>query len=136
MNCPKCNGQLNAMGLADGVEVDFCSGCSGILFDAGEVAESTHLAQDIPALKDVSRAKVTGFLCPKCSKPWVEVPYLSGRDLMIDLCTGCGSIFLDKGEYPQLLQLAMVMDQPQSRIMRALKGMKEKGYEVMGVQKG
>ena len=136
MNCPKCGGQLGAMGLSDGVEVDFCSGCSGILFDAGEVAESFQLPADVPKLEmDVKQAKASGFVCPKCSSPWVEIPYPQGQDLLIDLCSGCGSIFLDKGEFLKLRDIAMRIEQPKSRILRAMKGISEKGYEVIGYQR-
>lgn len=136
MNCPKCNGTMTPMGMSDGVEVDFCSGCGGILFDAGEVAESFQLSVDIPAIQlDLKLAKPTGHMCPKCSKPWVEIPYAPGEGLLIDLCTGCGSIYLDKGEFPKLRRIAAYVERPHSRIMRAVKGIQDKGYEVLGYQK-
>lgn len=136
MNCPKCHGTMNPMGMSDGVDVDFCTGCGGILFDAGEVAESFQLSSDIPALKlDIQQAKTTGLTCPKCSKPWVEIPYAPGEGLLIDLCSGCGAIYLDKGEFPKLRKIAAYLERPNSRIMRAVKGIQAKGYEVLGVQK-
>lgn len=135
MNCPKCGGDMSPMGLSDGVQVDFCSGCSGILFDAGEVAETLQLGQDIPSLRNLNTARPTGAMCPKCSKPWVEIPYQPGQPLLVDLCTGCGAIYLDKGEFPKLRQIAVTLEQPKSRILRAVKSMQEKGYEVLGATK-
>ena len=49
--CPKCGKQsVNAMTTSEGVEIDFCSLCGGTWFEAGELADTCEVAEDIPDL--------------------------------------------------------------------------------------
>jgi Zn-finger nucleic acid-binding protein len=138
MNCPKCNGNLAPFGTSEGVELDFCDGCFGILFDQGEVAEYFELAKDIPDLTtDLKLARKTDITCPKCAHgAWLEIPYKPGGDLLIDLCPGCGAVWLDKGEFPKLEKLAAAMSDPKSKLLRAANAVEMKGYQIIGLKKG
>jgi len=133
MKCPKCSGAIAPIGTSEGVELDFCSGCFGMLFDQGEVAEYFELSKDIPDLTtDLKQAKRTDFVCPKCGGKWIEIPYAPGENLVIDLCTGCGAVWLDKGEFPKLEKIAAGMGDPQSKLLKAVKLVERKGYQVVG----
>lgn len=135
MKCPKCSGVVAAFGTSEGVELDFCSGCSGILFDAGEVSEYFELASDFPDFpKTLEHQKSTEFECPKCDDTWVEVRFEQNESLMLDLCRGCGVIWLDKGEFPRLEALAARLGDPRSKLMRAMVSVEKRGYSVLGVE--
>lgn len=138
MKCPKCNcDTLSELGTSEGVALDFCHSCSGMLFDQGEVAEYFELATDIPDLAaDIKAARRTDFICPKCGGSWVEIPYVPHDNLLVDLCTGCGAVWLDKGEFPKLEALAVRIDKPASKLLRAVKTIETKGYTVIGWKQG
>ena len=58
MKCPKCSGEIAPIVTSEGVELDFCGGCFGMLFDHGEVAEYFELSKDIPDLTtDLTQAR-------------------------------------------------------------------------------
>lgn len=137
MKCPKCGSErFEAIDTAEGVELDFCADCGGVLFDAREVAEYFELDRDIPDLKAVkAAAKWSGIVCPKCGGKWAELPYKAGEDLLIDLCTGCGVIWLDKGEFPKLEAIAASLDRPSSKVLRAVKIVESKGYKILGFRR-
>ncbi|MFH1531157.1 MAG: zf-TFIIB domain-containing protein [Pseudomonadota bacterium] len=137
MKCPKCGSErLEALDTAEGVQLDFCADCGGVLFDAREVAEYFELDRDIPDLKAVKdAARWSGIECPKCGGPWAELPYAPGEDLLIDLCTRCGVIWLDRGELPKLEALAAGIDKPSSKILRAVKTVERQGYQVLGFRR-
>lgn len=136
MDCPKCEGSLGEIGTAEGVALDFCADCHGILFAHGEVAEYFELAADVPDLAaDLKQARRTNIACPKCGGPWVELPYAPHDNLLVDLCTKCGAVWLDKGEFPKLEKLAVSMDNPRSKLLRAAKLVEKRGYKVIGIKK-
>lgn len=138
MKCPKCSGEIAPIGTSEGVELDFCGGCFGVLFDHGEVAEYFELAKDIPDLTiDLKQANKTDYTCPKCQQAkWLQVPYAPGDNLLIDLCPGCGAIWLDKGEFPKLEAIAARLGDPRSKLLRATQAVERKGYQVIGLKKG
>lgn len=138
MKCPKCNNDtLAEMGTSEGVTLDFCHSCSGMLFDHGELAEYFELAADIPDLAtDIKNARRTGLVCPKCGGPWVEIPYTPHDNLMVDLCTRCGAVWLDKGEFPKLEAMTAKLDRPASKLLRAVKAVETKGFVVIGWKQG
>ncbi|MBM4371680.1 MAG: zf-TFIIB domain-containing protein, partial [Deltaproteobacteria bacterium] len=123
MNCPKCGGaRLGPLGTSEGVTLDFCPDCRGLLFDPGELAETFELEKDFPDLRAVrAEARRSGITCPACGTGWVELPWQAGTDLVLDLCPGCGLVWLDKGEFPKLEALAAGLDSPSSRLLRAVK---------------
>jgi len=137
MKCPKCGGdRFDILDTSEGVELDFCPDCGGVLFDAREVAEYFELDRDIPDLGAVKEAATwSGIDCPKCGGRWVELPYKAGDDLLIDLCSKCGVIWLDKGEFPKLEAIAAAMDMPSSKVLRAVSTIERRGYQVLGFRR-
>jgi Zn-finger nucleic acid-binding protein len=124
---------MTAMGTSEGVTLDFCESCQGMLFDHGEVAEYFELSKDVPDLaQDLKQARKSGNACPKCGGHWVEIPYVPADNLLIDLCTKCGAIWLDKGEFPKLEKLAAGLESPRTKLLRAVCLVEKKGYRVLG----
>ena len=130
--CPKCGDEMHEVDSSERVMLDFCSGCKGIFFDAGEIALYFELSADLPDL-DLSKAasKTTDFRCPKCGGPFEELQYSVPDPLVIDRCGSCGGIWLDRGEVPRLEALSAKLEAPASRMLRAMREIREKGYQPL-----
>lgn len=98
--------------LADGVEVDRCTECEGIWFDAGEL---DWLAQDeIAQAIDVGQVEagrsmnaVTEIDCPRCGRPMKHVADEHKPEIRYEICLGCEGAFLDAGEFRELARLSV-----------------------------
>jgi hypothetical protein len=66
MKCPKCGYNL-ITGQWHGVEIDQCTSCHGIWFDAGE-AESLLRGEDTGVMGRVLRAVMRGVAGPKAGE--------------------------------------------------------------------
>lgn len=140
---PTCGGTMGPLQTGELVTVDFCGGCRGIWFDAGETAAWMEMAADLPLL-DASRAaaKQSGMDCSKCGAPFEELPYDppaafgegdgSGDAVLLDRCTGCASLWFDAGEVPKVERIAARIGNPKSKVMRAFLQLSKAGYEVVG----
>ncbi len=132
MICPICKTDTLHPLEADGVELDFCTGCKGSWFDEGELAFYVENTTDIPDLEAALAAgKPTVSACPRCSTPLVEVRYLPDQDLLLDVCPQCRGIYLDKGEIPRLEQLAATLE-TNGKVARTMKALEAQGYVVLG----
>jgi Zn-finger nucleic acid-binding protein len=129
MTCPKCADTLHEVDSYERVTLDFCGGCKGIFFDAGEVAMYFELSSDLPQL-DGSRAesKPTQLPCPKCGGRFEELRFGAPDPLVVDRCNGCGGVWLDRGEVPRLEALSAKLERPGSRMLRAMREIRAKGY--------
>jgi len=118
MDCPKCVGKLEKKKV-ENVELDACTVCEGIWFDAGELeavikADSTDRFDYI----DVGREEFDGAeiaasgvnlndkkgRCPRCddSTDLVQTQYERDEKLKIDMCPKGHGIWLDGGEIQTL----------------------------------
>jgi hypothetical protein len=73
--------------------------------------ENAELIKRLRAERDAERASTAStaaMTCPRCSGTLVEREY---HHVKIDECTGCGGVWLDKGE----LQLLEHVDAPSRR---------------------
>jgi len=86
-----------------GVEVDLCTGCSGIWLDRSELAAITGKPVDLPESRP---GTATSFQCPRCAAPLLERPYGGRSNLLVESCGGCGGIYLDRGEMVMIKELA------------------------------
>ena len=135
LNCPKCGDELHEMSTPELVEVDFCSGCKGIFFDAGEASLWFEMAEDLPDLdRSRSEARPTGLRCPRCGGALSELPYHADADVLLDRCDGCRGLWFDAGEVPKVEAIAAHLDHPQSKVMRAFAHLAAHGYQVIGVK--
>ena len=134
MICPKCRqDSLADFGMVEGVEIDFCSGCKGIWFDAGELAFYVEAGEDVPDVASaLASGRAAGCSCPRCSTELVETRYLPGVPLLIDICPSCKGIFLDSGEVPQVEKLAAARGGGMEKVWQTAKALEKKGYMILG----
>ncbi len=104
MKCPKCEKEMRPKNYGD-VEVDKCPECSGFFFDQGEL--ETLMAGGAEGVKEIEYSELSNKQdmmigsCPRCN---VDMePYLGPGNLRIDRCTKCSGVFLDQGEFEELV---------------------------------
>jgi PAT family beta-lactamase induction signal transducer AmpG len=109
MRCPKCRADMEVIEF-DGTEIDRCTICNGIWFDAGEieVMRSKEAAAAIDT-GDAATGKQSNALddyqCPRCSGAMVRVVDPQQRHIWYETCSSCNGSYLDAGE---LLDLSKV----------------------------
>jgi len=111
LRCPKCRASMGPV-EADGVEVDRCTGCGGIWFDAGEL---DWLAQsEIAEVIDVGESaegeamnEMTRIDCPRCGRPTRHSADPYKPHIRYEICSGCEGVFLDAGEFRDLARLSL-----------------------------
>lgn len=109
MECPNKHGELEKV-LFHHVEVDYCHECLGAWFDQEEFTEAKNDADekvnwiDFDIWRDKGKFKVSPSdrRCPVCRLPFVEVAY-DGSSVLIDFCKHCKGIWLDRGEFKQIM---------------------------------
>lgn len=133
MKCPKCGGDsLRDFGQVEGVEIDFCSSCKGIWFDAGELAFYVEAEEDVPNVEAaISAGHATGLECPKCASELIETRYVPEEPLLMDICPSCRGVFLDKGEVPRVETLAARRGGLE-RVVNTVKALEKRGYVILG----
>ena len=112
LRCPKCAAAMELL-VVDGAEVDRCTVCEGIWFDAGEL---DWLAQDeVAEAIDVGESEhgrsmndVTEIDCPRCGKPMKHVADRHKPEIRYEICIGCEGAFLDAGEFTELSKLSLL----------------------------
>lgn len=123
MDCPKCVGKLEKKKI-ENIEVDVCSVCEGIWFDAGELKEVLEAdAKDFDYI-DVGREEFDGKelaaaeidlnerigKCPRCNNNIVliQTRYEKNPDLVVDICPMGHGLWLDGGEIQKLRKRGLV----------------------------
>src|SRR3989344_2250073 len=109
MECPRDNEKLEKV-LFHNIEADYCPECLGIWFDKDELrlAKDDKDKQlnwlDFDIWRDTSRFDFlrTQRLCPVCRVMLVEVKYDDSK-VKIDFCKHCQGIWLDRGEFKQIM---------------------------------
>lgn len=81
-----------------------CRGCRGMLLEAGTL-ERIRAAVRADEYFDTGHPKVgrafdesEPFDCPACGQPMRSTPHPEQKHVRIELCDGCGALFLDAGE--------------------------------------
>ena len=110
MDCPVCENAMITLELQQ-VEIDFCSECSGIWLDAGELEmlltnpdqTAKLLASFAPDTKSTEKARK----CPICRKKMQKVIVGSSKPtLLIDKCRKADGLWFDKGELQDIFERA------------------------------
>lgn len=107
MICPVCNESMIILEL-NKVEIDYCSNCSGIWLDKGElellysVDESGNALQKL--FSDTSLTNERSYKCPLCRKRMKKIQF-NNSELVIDKCPDNHGIWFDKGELEKILYL-------------------------------
>ncbi len=98
MKCPGCGNEMT-VATVDGVEIDRCRGCGGIVLDKGEQDELERLgvAHVIDGgLVATHQHRTTAAHCHACNQSMVALR--GAGDIEYDWCTGCERLFFDQGE--------------------------------------
>ena len=110
VNCPACKGIVVIVEY-ERIELDYCTNCSGVWFDAGELellAERLSLDGEAFSLQDVMTlpdAKVSEKprRCPICGKKMRKVHVGEEPRVLLDACPRQDGIWFDSGEVSQVL---------------------------------
>lgn len=111
--CPRCDRPLMILAYK-GIEVDACSQCGGVWFDAGEIEdllERTGVCPEDPQVAFLTRPSARSAqgkrLCPRCDERMEEhrAPAAAGdaEDLTVDRCPRGHGVWFDRGEFHRLL---------------------------------
>jgi len=107
MRCPKCPDQAMRLETWPGVEFERCPRCQGIFLDEGELQrllvawEAAH-ADTLGFTELSERQDLQEGTCDRCRVRML--PYLGPRNMRLDRCPRCGSVFLDQGELAEMRQ--------------------------------
>jgi Zn-finger nucleic acid-binding protein len=103
MKCPKCGAAMETVDF-EGIEVDRCTGCRGLFFDARE-AEKLKARPGSEAL-DVGDAQVGrghnqngNVRCPRDTSPMVRMVDPRQPHIHLETCPVCFGMFFDAGEF-------------------------------------
>ena len=106
MRCPKCRSDMEQINY-EGTEIDRCTICKGIWFDAGEI-EFLRDRQAATAI-DTGDAKtgklsntIDSYQCPRCSGAMVRVVDPKQIHIWYETCNSCQGSYLDAGELTDL----------------------------------
>lgn len=106
MRCPKCRADMEQVDY-EGVEIDRCTICKGIWFDAGEIEllsdKRAAAAIDVGDASVGKKSNATDdYQCPRCSGAMVGVVDARQRHIWFETCSSCNGSFLDAGELRDL----------------------------------
>jgi len=111
MRCPKCRSDMEQIDY-QGVEIDRCTICNGIWFDAGEV-EMLRNKRAATAIDtgDAGTGKqhnaIDRYRCPRCSGTMVRMVDPRQRHIWYETCSSCNGSFFDAGEFRDLSELSV-----------------------------
>jgi Zn-finger nucleic acid-binding protein len=106
MRCPKCRADMEPVEY-EGTEVDRCTICQGIWFDAGEIdmlkSKQAAAAIDIGDKKTGKESNsIDRYDCPRCGGAMVRVVDPVQNHIWYETCGGCNGSYLDAGELHDL----------------------------------
>jgi Zn-finger nucleic acid-binding protein len=117
MQCPHCQKPLGPVTF-QGVTIDVCPGCGGTWLGAGELGSIVEARQarftKEEAVAVAHAAVITGvkltdsdrsLACPNCGAKTHPVNYGDDSGIIIDECSACGGVWLDKGELDKIEEL-------------------------------
>lgn len=100
VRCPNCRTDSCQPRDVSGVTVDKCSACGGAWFERGELEKLYGDAVRSLAVPADAWPGPRG--CPACRRALVPFEYPQTR-VTVDLCPSCGGLWLDSGEYQEIL---------------------------------
>jgi Zn-finger nucleic acid-binding protein len=112
MDCPKCHEPLESVSVG-GVQVQRCSRCAGTWYDKGELrvlkdkeSHGDYRWIDFALWKDADKFRARTqqrYSCPRDGQPMTTVHY-GESSIAVDICPRCEGIWLDKGEYEEIVR--------------------------------
>ncbi|MEH6519065.1 MAG: MFS transporter [Halioglobus sp.] len=106
MRCPKCRADMEQQ-VHDDVEIDRCTICKGLWFDAGEIALLQN--KEAAAAIDTGDQKIgkmnnknNNYPCPRCAGEMVHRVDPKQTHIWYEECSACKGSFFDAGEFADL----------------------------------
>lgn len=118
MDCPSCDSKpLKPLKIEEGLPGYACSDCQGILVDILNYRLWTEKRPDDTPPITFNAEQISdsqrSLLCPKCSSIMLKYRISGNVDNRLDLCSNCGELWLDGGEWHLLAQLDLQSKIPQ-----------------------
>ncbi|HEX4911582.1 MAG TPA: zf-TFIIB domain-containing protein [Permianibacter sp.] len=105
MKCPKCKAPMDNVVL-EGVQIERCSGCKGLWFDANEEVLMSKIQH--AEMLDLGLASLgkefnneEPIFCPRCgtSSQLHKLQDKKQPHIELDRCNSCNGTFFDAGEF-------------------------------------
>ena len=111
MRCPKCRSDMELL-MIDGTEIDRCSACHGLWFDAGELSKfSNKEAAAALDIGDVTTGKkqnqIEHYRCPRCAGPMNRLVDPTQPHIWFEQCGSCHGSYFDAGELSDLATVSV-----------------------------
>ena len=111
MICPTCKGDMIALEYSE-IELDYCTDCRGVWFDAGELElllESAGPDSPQPFLDDVFKSPEANSVekkrrCPIHGRRMKKVAIGKAGELVVDICQEEDGLWFDGGEVVDLVR--------------------------------
>jgi PAT family beta-lactamase induction signal transducer AmpG len=108
MRCPKCRADMEQIDY-EGTEIDRCTICNGIWFDAGEIdvlGNSQAAAAIDTGDKGVGQQsnEINSYQCPRCSGQMAQVVDPERPHIHYETCGSCNGSYLDAGELSDIFK--------------------------------
>jgi len=109
MHCPNCKHELKKF-IYKNIELNQCINCGGIWFDGDKLRNVKDKEGELLRWVDVDlfsdSKKFVGsystMICPNDQESLYEISY-DNADIKVDVCKKCQGIWLDKGEYEDIV---------------------------------
>ena len=126
MDCPVCKDSAMITLELDEVEIDYCTVCSGIWLDAGELeillGEPDKAGKLLQSFKVDTDSAEKSRKCPICDKKMQKIVVFSyNPNLLIDKCSGGDGLWFDLVELNDIFERAQL--DKDNKIQELLKNM-------------
>ena len=120
MKCPACS-NLMIVVEHENIELDYCTECSGVWFDAGELelllermqVEGSSLSLDGILTSPEAKSAEKKRKCPICRQKMKKATVGHEPEVLIDACQRGDGLWFDKGEVGQLI--TQLSDKPSEK---------------------
>ena len=124
LRCPQCDDEhlqtFNIKGTQ--VQIESCNNCKGMWFDDGELAQILRQAEQDYSIEDeMNKSK---RYCPQCDSRLWTFTY-PDTNIKIETCLRCHGLWLDHGEYEQIIASRKAAAPPTSKSSKPSKSIKK-----------
>jgi Zn-finger nucleic acid-binding protein len=143
MECPKCHKPLETVAIG-GVRVQSCAHCGGTWYDKDQLrvlkdkeSKGDYCWIDFDLWKDIGKFRARRqqrYSCPRDGLPMTTVHY-GDTSIAADICCECRGIWLDKGEYEEIIRyLEKVVDS--SSVGDYVNDLREEAVQLLEAHEG
>jgi len=114
MHCPKCGDFLREVDY-ESVRINTCDACGGEVIRPSAMRAIVHrrdmhfpedlklaLADHAPSFGPPRTGAAPTLSCPACRRAMLPINYGGDSGIIIDRCTGCSTVFLDREELEKI----------------------------------